>query len=167
MFGVLAHVYGLNYDGRNGYTKDKDRTKVPCDATGAAYVQYQVTLYVTASKYLVPTLCTQIADEFGQLLGCIVVDGGHSGYLAEVVRHVYVTHAEAAVDLRAPIVRLFQSCANLWITDEWCRQICLEVPELTLDLATALTGVDIAVAQPTTQAGERTAASMRSKRKRG
>ncbi|KAK5123786.1 hypothetical protein LTR85_002422 [Meristemomyces frigidus] len=167
MFGLLAHIYSLHFNGRNGYVKHKDRAKVSCDENGAEYVKYQVTLYITASKYLVPTLCTRVAEDFGQMLDCIVVDGGHSGYIVQIVKHIYVTHADAAVDLRGPMVTLFGNFASVWITDDWCRQLLFDVPELGVDLIATLAGVAIAVAEPRTQMVGRTAASARSKCKRG
>jgi len=66
VYGLIAHFYGLHYDGHNECSLEP--LTVTSDDRGAAYVVYQVDLYVVASKYLVPSLCSAIKSDLEHML---------------------------------------------------------------------------------------------------
>ena len=99
-----------------------------------------VDLYVTASKYLVPTLCSQIAEDFTGMLKVVKGGTGYSASMDKVTWHVYSTHAGAADELRKPIVA--QIAANIaeWREAAEFAQLIADLPVLALGIINALAG---------------------------
>jgi len=86
-------------------------------------------------------------------------------YLGQIARHIYIRHADAAVELRKVIVAQFVKRARSWLETAEFERLLYDVPDLAADVVRALLGdSEVKVAKKSV---ERTAASGRSKRKRG
>ncbi|KAK5134184.1 hypothetical protein LTR08_006844 [Meristemomyces frigidus] len=164
-FGLLAHLYGLHFNGRDGYWHPHDRTTVFSTDNGMEYVKYQVDLYVAASKYLVPLLCTQIRNEFGVMLEGVLQADGYPVYLEEVTKHIFHTHVDAAAELRNPVVALVASHLTTWADSGDFEQLLLNVPQLGVELIRFVVEHGSPASTIKVAAGQ-TAASERPRRKR-
>lgn len=79
VYGLIAYFYGLHFNGRDA--NSKERFAITCDARGVEYVKYQVDLYIVASKYLVPDLCSQVASDFVEMLDSLIMVDEYTVYV--------------------------------------------------------------------------------------
>lgn len=141
--------------------------EIPCDDQGTEHVKYRVDLYVVANKYLVPNLCAEIVQEFADMLFAITGTGTYPTYVEQVARHIYLTHADSAAELRRPVVELFAKYRDSWTTCAEFGQLVHDAPEFAHELILAMTGAGGGqTPRKAAESQERTAATGRSKRKR-
>ncbi|KAK5685407.1 hypothetical protein LTS10_003485 [Elasticomyces elasticus] len=114
-------------------------------ADGLAELTSVIDLYVTASKYLVPTLCSQIVDDFPEMLEAVAAGKEYSVNVVRASQHVYKIHAGAADELRIPIVSIIVANISKWQKDEKFYYLIASQPELGVDIIRALAG---AASQP-------------------
>lgn len=129
--GMIATFYG-----HSGHEK----TSVTNSENGAAYVMYTIDLYVTASKYLVPTLCSEVVRDMGEMMEVLTEDDGYPEHLGRVANHIYATHADAAVDLRKPLVHIIVQHVNMWKDSDGFKQLLADIPDLAFDVVLTLAG---------------------------
>ncbi|KAK4902362.1 hypothetical protein LTR27_001266 [Elasticomyces elasticus] len=122
-----------------------DKQAVNPTADGLAVLTGVIDLYVTASKYLVPTLCSQIVDDFPGMLEAVAGDKEYSVNVVRVSQHVYKSHAGAADELRHPIVSMIAANISEWQKDEKFYYLIARQLELGVDIIRALAG---AISQP-------------------
>ncbi|KAF2770465.1 hypothetical protein EJ03DRAFT_63182 [Teratosphaeria nubilosa] len=165
--GLIAYCYGLQHDGTRQFTRDGHHsTDDGAILSNNAYLMYQVDLYVVAQKYLVPALCTQIVTNLPSMLRKLVDrDTSVSTNLASIVRHVYVHHEDDALLLRKPIADLMVKKATAWKEGAQFQALLLEVPQLALDMVTAM-AENATLVSPSKRAVVGAAGGTRSKRGR-
>ncbi|TKA80902.1 hypothetical protein B0A55_01667 [Friedmanniomyces simplex] len=117
-----------------------DKQAVNCTDEGLLQITHSVDLYVTASKYLVPTMCAQIANDFAGMLEAVKGGTGYSANVETVARHVYFIHAGAADELRAAIVNVIAADIDAWRAAEEFAQLIADLPDLAMDIISALAG---------------------------
>ncbi|KAH9839616.1 Broad-Complex, Tramtrack and Bric a brac [Teratosphaeria destructans] len=163
--GLIAYCYGLQYDGTRQFTKDGIQSADDSAIfSGNAYLLYQVELYVVAQKYLIPALCTQIVSDLPTMLRKLVgTNTSVSTYLASIVEHVYVRHEDDAPSLRKPIADLMVERATAWKEDPQFQALLLAVPQLALDMVTAM-AENATLVSPSKRAVMGAAGGTRSKR---
>ena len=99
---------------------------------------YQVEVYVVASKYLVPTLCTQIMDGFESMLNGITITDGYPALIKYVAKRIYLKYSDAAAEMKKPLITLLAKHLVDWAGSEELEQLLLEVPELSVQLIRAV-----------------------------
>lgn len=99
--------------------------------------KWDVNAYVVASKYLIPSLCSDIIDRFGEMLEAAVTEcpsvADQLARLEELAQQIYRTHSDAAHELREQIVEQLKRRADM----KDLKQLLLEIPELGFDLIVA------------------------------
>ncbi|KAK5123785.1 hypothetical protein LTR85_002421 [Meristemomyces frigidus] len=103
--GLIAHIYDISSES-SGYYRDhllRNHAAVDIDTS---YIRYLVDLHVTASKYLVASAEERAMEAFESALPA----GQYNN--SEIIKHIYVTHAEAATEFRRPLAAFFASVAN-------------------------------------------------------
>ncbi|KAK5697632.1 hypothetical protein LTR17_023947 [Elasticomyces elasticus] len=144
--GVICTFYGHTaYDMQTISSTDK----------GVQQVLYVVDLYVTASKYLVPSLCSKIVEDFTTMLNAVQGEAGYSANIESVAFHVYSVHVGAAEELRGPIVGVIVANIEAWRASTYFAQLVAELPELAMDVIGLLAG---AKQQPAVKKSKRAAA---------
>lgn len=123
-----------------GHTAYDKRTSEASEA-GVLQLTYIVDLYVAANKYLVPTLCTQIAADFPVMLEAVKGGPGYSSNIERLAWHVYDRHATAAEELRKPIVALITKSIDEWRAAEELGPLLKGLPEMALDIISAMADV--------------------------
>ena len=161
---MLAHLYGFDLHSKNRRFQERSKsTDVICEKdVDVEDIQYQVRLYIVASMYLVPTLCTKITNDIGPMLEAVLRTDGYPSSLRDVAKYIYVTHADAAADLRGPLVAIVAKHLAEWASEEDFEQLFLDVPQLGVELIRFVVEGAVVIKVATSQ----TAASGRSKRKR-
>ena len=160
--GLLAWIYGLRYpvnfySPRRGlkrplrvqYSSEEkweDWMRVPeSNAEIVDHAKYLVNLYVAAGKYLVPRLQERVRESFETTVGWFrpehsnAPEDSYVECIHQLAEHVFVTHDDAAVGLRKPVVRLIVAVlSGFWDNHselERLREAVLEIPELCFELA--------------------------------
>ncbi|KAK3075797.1 hypothetical protein LTR53_000622 [Teratosphaeriaceae sp. CCFEE 6253] len=132
---ALESLIGTFY-GRSAYDKDVPDSDAECYFR----VVRAVDLYVAASKYLVPAVCTEIASVFPGILRAVKDGSLYSFDMARVVRHVYLTHAGAADDLKVPIVAMIAVDIDEWKKSANFESLIAAVPDLAVSVMSQLAG---------------------------
>lgn len=141
LYGLIADLYGAEIFANTG-EPDNRRRNFACDEDGAGFVKYQVNLYVTADKYLVPGLCSRIADDFPGMLGAIKSERGYPSFVDAVARHIYGDCAGAATELRSSVTTLLALDIKSLKTHEEFKALLSDLPELAFELILTLAGED-------------------------
>ncbi|KAK4961901.1 hypothetical protein LTR10_002394 [Elasticomyces elasticus] len=117
-----------------------DKQTIDSTSEGVELLKCLIDLYVIASKYLVPNLCSQILDDFPEMLEAASGGQGYSGNVLKVAWHVYRTHAEAAVDLRDPITSVIATSIGKWQGDDRFPYLIRSQSDLAVDVIRMLAG---------------------------
>ena len=126
--GMIAHLYGLDpdvYSGMKGSVFG-----FPGDAT---FLKYQINLYASADKYLVPSLRERAEDILAGGLKTNMSREQDRRDVYEVAKYIYVTYPDEAQGLRNLVVRkLFRYFKNRQYHDAF-KRLLAEAPQLKAD----------------------------------
>ena len=137
--GLIAHFYGIDYNGKddasNSISSFFDYIR---RWTGdAVYVNYPFDLYALTGKYQVPALREQL---WYRIPAMAIVRGPDPtlSFMLPVVKHVYIHHADTAVELHKPMVDLLLKQIDTLNDLPEFQQLLLDVPALSAELVRAL-----------------------------
>ncbi|KAK4911181.1 hypothetical protein LTR49_020253 [Elasticomyces elasticus] len=142
--GLLAMMYGLDshrvwWFRQNVFRTDDDYDRLSPEQKSTRYGLYLVDMYIAARKYLV-----QEAAARGQDALCHpTIQLGKPSVSHEVLKHIYITHPEAAFELRAAVVEQWVGCLKRHSKrpaeqTESAQKLIKEIPEFAVDALTAL-----------------------------
>lgn len=125
---LLQHLYGYKWTIPN----------LRHAATTPTVADVYVDAFVVGQKYLVPTFYTIAQRHIGTILRETCLTAQHEEVFTHLVRHVYLTHADAAFDLRPLLIRHFtDNVSSVGENDSW-RVLLREVPLFAQDVMDAL-----------------------------
>ncbi|KAK4902360.1 hypothetical protein LTR27_001264 [Elasticomyces elasticus] len=147
LHGLLEMMYGADshhslwfYTCVHRADDVNNRQLEPQNST-TCYGLYLVDMYVAARKYLVREAAAETQQSLCGQYGPIQRETPSVSY--EVLKHIYTTHAEAAFDLRAAVVRRWVECLNQYSKGpaeqtETAQKLVKEIPDFAVDVFTAL-----------------------------
>ncbi len=129
--GLISHLYGLSYNGKGDYiftpTSEVKKSEVTTE-----FLLYQVNLFIVADKYDVESLREDAKNNLGDHLSTLLHEGENSTAFDQVARHIYITCAEEAVELRSVVVNAFR-LQGFHGTAQY-KRLVLDIPELRFEV---------------------------------
>ncbi|KAK5698373.1 hypothetical protein LTR17_023708 [Elasticomyces elasticus] len=139
LYGVDSHrSWGLR---ENVFRGDDDYDRLSREQKLTRYGLYLVDMYIAARKYLVQEAAAKGQDALRGPNGPIQRETPSVSH--EVLKHIYITHPEAAFDLRAAVVKQWVECLRRPSKGpaeqtESAQKLIKEIPEFAIDVLTAL-----------------------------
>ena len=135
---MIAWLYGLEAD-RNGNISKRPFV-IQFSVEGMEYAKYQADVYMTASKYLVPSLQKRASQEFSLALTRVGNVSGYPNKIDEVARYVFPTYPDAEEVLREPLVDFFITHIDNVKEEAPFKQLLQDLPDLAVLIIKTLAG---------------------------